>query len=37
MANPWGLAQLRITVEEDEVRGQGDVAGRAFSIEGRAK
>ncbi len=35
MANPWGLAQVRITVEENELRGQGDVAGRPFSIEGR--
>ncbi len=34
MANPWGLAQLRIMIEEDRLSGQGDVAGRAFSIEG---
>ena len=35
MANPWGLAQLWITVEEDGLHGQGNVAGRPLSIEGR--
>ena len=34
MANPWGLAQLRITVEHDRLHCEGDVASRALSIVG---